>query len=266
MQSKAAEPSLSVITVTYNAEDTLETCLHSVNTQMENNFLHIVIDGASADETTNILLKQDYKNLIDESKIGIVGKYYLSESDEGLYDAMNKALNLVRTSHVIFLNSDDYFFDSDVISRIKKNLRFGELQLHGICYKEQDRHRVFRPMNVLADDLVFDKSLRRAPHPCMVFPLTDLRYDLGYSLASDYQYVIQNLLRFGRPKLFNECSTVMVRSMNQLSVRHRDVMRRESRIIADKYYYHGRWGVRYRLLLWAIKNIAPILKKKVGSR
>ena len=266
MQNETQQHTLAVITVMYNAEDTLADCLDSVIEQTERNFVHLVIDGGSSDETVDILLKYGYERVAVDRGVGIVGKFFVSEFDKGIYDAMNKALDLTDSSHVIFLNSDDYFFDCDVVSRITTNLEGGELQLHGICYQEDALRRTFLPSDVTAEDIIFDRSLRRAPHPSIVFPVTDLRYDLRYKIASDYQYVIKNFRKFGRPKLFDSCSTVMVRSDDQLSVRYRDVIKTETWKIAKDYPIRGSWVLKWRLMHWIFKNFLPILRKLVGSK
>ena len=264
MPIKTENATLTVVTVTFNSVNTLEACLRSVWNQTEKNFIHLVIDGGSSDDSVSLLSKMGYEELDHRAKVEKVGRYFVSENDRGVYDAMNTGLNLTNTSHVIFLNSDDFFVDCHVVRRITRNLLSDELQLHGICYRESGRDRVFRPVSITAEDVIFDKSLRRAPHPCIVFPVTELRYDLRYQLASDYEYVIESLLKFGPPKVFDECATVMVRSTSQLSVRHRDIMLSESSKIARSYKLVGNFKVRFNLLLWGAKNIVPIMMKRLG--
>lgn len=264
MSSKAENTSLTVVTVTFNSVNTLEACLRSVCNQTEKKFVHLVIDGGSSDDSVSLLSEKGYVELDPRAKVAEAGRYFVSEIDRGVYDAMNTGLSLTDTSHVIFLNSDDYFVDCHVVRRIIQNLVSYELQLHGICYRENGRDRVFRPVSITAEDVIFDKSLRRAPHPCIVFPVTELRYDLRHQLASDYEYVIESLLKFGPPKVFDECATVMVRSTSQLSVRHRNIMLSESNKIAKSYNLVGNLKVRFNLLLWGVKNIVPVMTKKLG--
>ena len=72
---------ISIITVTKNSEKFLEECILSLNQQSYKNFEHILIDGSSTDNTVNIIKK--YQDKIT---------YWISEKDEGLYDAMNKGI------------------------------------------------------------------------------------------------------------------------------------------------------------------------------
>jgi len=89
-------PFFSIITVTRNAQATIENCINSIINQDFQDFEYIVIDGLSSDLTPEILSK--YSSQIDE---------LLSESDNGLYFAMNKGLNLARGKVIGIISSDD---------------------------------------------------------------------------------------------------------------------------------------------------------------
>lgn len=264
MSNEIEKPSLSVITVTFNAGNTLARCIKSITDQSDQNFTHLVVDGASSDDSINILLKYGYKPFNAETRGFLRGKFFISERDSGMYEAMNKALNIATSSHVIFLNSDDYFNDKNVVARLINNLVMHHLQVYSIHYKEEVRERSFRPVCVNSDDVIHDKSLRRAPHPCIIFPVSDLRYDLRYKLASDYDFVIKNLLKYGHATAFNSFVTVMVRSEGQLSVKYRELMLAESKLIAENYETKGRLMINLRLLLWVMKNSIPILAKRLS--
>ena len=91
---------ITIVTVTYNAEGTLERTLKSVEMQTHGNVEHIIIDGASKDET--LAIAQAYKERNDDRDIRIV-----SEPDKGLYDAMNKAIAIANGEYICFLNAGD---------------------------------------------------------------------------------------------------------------------------------------------------------------
>lgn len=95
----------SIITVTYNSELFLESCIQSVENQAYSDIEHIIIDGNSVDGTEGIVKK--FKNLI-----------YLSEIDNGIYDAINKGIGLATGDVIGILNSDDLFADNNVVQRI----------------------------------------------------------------------------------------------------------------------------------------------------
>ena len=90
---------ISVITVTKNSEKFLEENINSLKNQTYKNFEHIIIDGNSTDRTVEIIKKN--KDKID---------YWVSEPDEGLYDAMNKGIKACTGDIIGMLNSDDIYF------------------------------------------------------------------------------------------------------------------------------------------------------------
>ena len=89
----------SIITVCLNSEKFLERCINSVKNQNYTNYEHIIIDGGSNDNTLKIIEKN--KNYF--SKI-------VSSKDNGIWDAMNKGLELSSGDLICFLNSDDFYY------------------------------------------------------------------------------------------------------------------------------------------------------------
>lgn len=98
---------LSVITVTYNAEKTLERTLKSVSGQTYPYVEHIVVDGKSEDHTVSLI-----------QKYGNSALKWVSESDKGLYDAMNKAVTMTTGDYLCFLNAGDTFYTDDTVERM----------------------------------------------------------------------------------------------------------------------------------------------------
>lgn len=94
-------PPLSVVTVVRNGETTLDTCIQSVSAQTYPNVHHVIVDGASTDGTVDILRRRDAA--LD---------YWISEPDKGIYNALNKAVALVRGSHYVVLGCDDFLLPS----------------------------------------------------------------------------------------------------------------------------------------------------------
>ena len=97
---------ISVITISYNAENTIEKTLKSIENQSYNNIEHIIIDGGSKDSTLEIC-----NSFSHEAKI-------ISESDNGVYDAFNKGLKLATGDVIGFLNADDTFYNENSIQDI----------------------------------------------------------------------------------------------------------------------------------------------------
>ena len=98
---------VSIITICYNSQETLEDTIKSVLAQDYNDIEYIIIDGASKDNTPKIIEK--YKNCIS---------HVTSEPDKGIYDAMNKGVEKANGDLVGILNSDDFYANNSVISNI----------------------------------------------------------------------------------------------------------------------------------------------------
>ena len=109
----------SIVTITYNADNVLGKTVDSVFSQTYPHVEHVIIDGASTDDTLQVA--QDYMQrsyaASNVHEIRIV-----SEPDNGLYDAMNKGLRQVSGDYVLFLNAGDFFPDSEVLSNIARNV------------------------------------------------------------------------------------------------------------------------------------------------
>lgn len=100
-------PKISVITVCLNCDATIERTIKSVTAQTFSNIEYIIIDGGSEDHTLSIVDKYS-------ANIDII----LSEKDHGIYDAMNKGIQLSHGDYIYFLNSGDYFFSENTIQNV----------------------------------------------------------------------------------------------------------------------------------------------------
>lgn len=103
---------ISIITATYNSSETIEDCITSVNNQTYSDIEQIIIDGASKDNTVDIITSLPNR----VSKI-------ISEADKGIYDAMNKGINLATGDIIGILNSDDLYYSNDIISKIVESFQ-----------------------------------------------------------------------------------------------------------------------------------------------
>ena len=102
---------MSIVTVTYNCKDLLESTILSVINQSYKHIEYIIIDGASTDGTLDIIKK--YEEHID---------YWISEPDEGIYYAMNKAIEKASGEWINFMNAGDSFADNNTVRSVINNL------------------------------------------------------------------------------------------------------------------------------------------------
>jgi len=101
------QPLVSLVTVCFNAQNEIENTIKSVIEQSYGHIEYIIIDGKSTDSTLDIV--ERYKNKID---------VLISEKDQGIYDAMNKALDHVSGEWIIFMNAGDIFVHANVLKDI----------------------------------------------------------------------------------------------------------------------------------------------------
>jgi glycosyltransferase involved in cell wall biosynthesis len=100
-------PLVSIITVCYNAENTLENTIQSVIGQTYTNIEYIIIDGGSSDGTTDIIKKFESFPIT-----------WITENDKGVYDAMNKGSKIASGEWINFMNSGDTFINNEVLCKL----------------------------------------------------------------------------------------------------------------------------------------------------
>lgn len=180
---------VSVITITYNAEQTLERTLKSVLDQTYTNIEHIIIDGKSSDGTLNIIRKYD------NSKT-----HWISEADSGLYYAMNKGIRLATGDYLCFLNAGDTFFETNTIESIMCSANHSP-QPPDIIYGETaivDKYETFLHMRRLETPQSLNwKSFKWGMLVChqafIVKRELVEEYNTNYRFSSDFDWCIRML-------------------------------------------------------------------------
>lgn len=180
---------ISIITVSYNSEQFLESCIQSVAAQNYTNIEYIIIDGASTDNTINII--QKYKEHVT---------FFVSEPDKGMYHAINKGLKMCTGEMVGLLHSDDILESESTISSIvkqakatKSDLVYGDL----LYVQQSDISQTVRYWQAGT----FTKSKLLAgwmpPHPTVYIRRNLLQqhglYHLDYRIAADYDWMLRFL-------------------------------------------------------------------------
>lgn len=173
----------SIITVCYNSEKTIERTLKSIIAQTYKNFELIIIDGASKDNTLELINK--YRDKI--ANITIV-----SEPDKGIYDAMNKGIDLSKGEYIAFLNSDDYY-ENYALEVIEKNLDSDVDILYGNTFLiDQFDGKIFEKEREKVEPIELIKG-KMVPHTSSFFKsevLKKNKFDITYKIAADYKCVL----------------------------------------------------------------------------
>lgn len=124
---------LSIVTIVYNDRKNIKSTIESVLNQTYEDIEFIVIDGDSNDGTQDII-----KAHIDRIS------YYISEPDNGIYDAMNKAINIASGDWLIFMNSGDIFYNNNVLESIFSNPPDADI-IYGNHAPKDDTAKIITP-------------------------------------------------------------------------------------------------------------------------
>lgn len=184
---------ISIITTTHNSAATVKDTLQSVNAQTYHDIEHIIVDGASNDNTLEIV--REYGQRV--AKV-------ISESDKGIYDAMNKGIRAATGDVIGILNSDDFFSSNDVISVVAKTFVENNIDaLYGDVHfvNPDDLNKMVRYYS----SKIFKPSLFRLgfmpAHPSFYMKRECYEkyglYSLDYKIASDYDLLIRYLYKEG---------------------------------------------------------------------
>lgn len=178
---------ISIITVCFNADPTIERCILSVINQSFSNIEYIIIDGGSTDNTLNIIDK--YKHKI---------KIVVSEADNGIYDAMNKGIKIAKGEIVGMLNADDFFADVNILLNVAKAFKLNNPDvLYGDLDYVDNSNKVIRSWKSgKYSNGIFNWGWM-PPHPtfyCKRIYFEKLGYySLNYGTAADYELMVRFL-------------------------------------------------------------------------
>ena len=170
----------SIVTVTYNSSKTVEQTIQSVLSQTYSNFEYIIVDGASKDGTVDIIKR--YAAL--DSRVR-----YISELDNGIYDAMNKGIRMASGDAIALLNSDDYY-EPDALENIAKYIPEGNFYVVYGMVRMLKNDKVEMVLLNSHDFL----SERMIMHPaCFVSKevYDQYQYDTSYRSAADYDLFVR---------------------------------------------------------------------------
>lgn len=222
---------LLVITVTYNAEKTLERTLKSVQEQTYPYLEHLIVDGASTDGTVALIQKYTSDNV-----------KWTSEPDRGLYDAMNKAIVMAPEGYLCFLNAGDTFFSPETVEKIMQS--FDAKMPPDILYGETaivDNEGVFLHMRRLkTPDKLTWKSFKQGmlvSHQAFIVKRELAEpYNLSYRFSADVDWCIRMMKK--ADSIHNTRLTIINYLHEGLTTANRKASLIERYRIMVKYYGH----------------------------
>jgi len=232
--TEVSQPFFTIITVVRNGSTTLQRCINSIKSQKFKDFEYLIIDGASSDETLEIIREN-----------ADVISFAVSEEDQGLYFAMNKGLKLARGKYIGILNADDVYFPNtlDLVKEAIRKDSNSDIIYGAMSYFSHPTQVYLIHSDELANRMIF--------HPtCFVSSETYKRiggFDTKYHVAADYEFIMrcfkagESFLGMKHPlALFNEGGTsaklkfrsIMETSEIQARFNHESIYRKYLKLAA----------------------------------
>lgn len=194
-----SSPKISIITVVFNAVETLEETIKSVVAQIYDKWEYIIVDGGSTDGTVDILERYHSPKIL-----------WKSEPDKGIYDAMNKGINRASGEWIYFLGADDTFIDSNVLEKVFLNKSYEADFVYGSVFDERSKRNY---------DGEFDQNKLLKKNIChqSIFFNRDLfttigNYNTNYRIFGDWDF---NFRCFSNAKVKKEYVDVVVANYSQ---------------------------------------------------
>lgn len=246
-------PLFSIITVTWNAAKVIEPTLRSVVEQQYTDFEYLVIDGASSDDTLDLVRKYN----IPSTRI-------FSEPDKGLYDAMNKAIDRALGQYLIFLNAGDAFATAGSLGRIaacaesNPGVIYGQTQLVDATRKVVGARHLTAPKVLTADSFkhgmlvchqAFIARRDMAPH-----------YDLNYRYSADYDWCIKILKKSQANAYVGKEPIISFLTDGMTDRHHHDSLKERFSIMC---HYYGTVATVWRHITFIPRYVVNKLKRKI---
>ena len=172
----------TIITCTYDASKYIDRTLESVRGQSYPHIEHFIIDGVSKDDTVKKAQTYAY-----DSHYPVIVK---SEPDKGLYDAMNKGIQLAKGNYIIFLNAGGVFYEEDTLTNIAEQLK--DKPLPGVIYGDTDivdeEGNFIRKRRLAPPEKLSWKSFKQGMLVChqSFYARTDIAKQVPYNLIYKY--------------------------------------------------------------------------------
>jgi glycosyltransferase involved in cell wall biosynthesis len=239
---------ITIITVCYNRKNTIKKAIESVLEQDYDNIEYIIIDGNSTDGTKEII--EYYRDSIS---------LYISEPDNGMYDAINKGLQLATGDVIGLMHSDDEFYDEKVISRIVNRFNYDPsiegVYGDGVYVSNDDQERMIRNRIGGVFSLKKIKSGWLPLHPTVYLKKAIIDkyglYNINFKIASDTEFLIRYLYKYKIKVSYINAYIVKMR-MGGMSTN----LKRAFEVLYEDYKIYKFHGLGSFLVVFQKKSIA----------
>ncbi len=235
-------PKLSIVTICYNEVNRIEATLQSVLHQTYTNYEYIVVDGASTDGTVDILHRHKEHFSV-----------FISEPDQGIYNAMNKAISYCKGDYIYFLNGGDVLYEKEILTKIFSYEINGDLIYGNIAIKPLDKEQWILQMPVqLTKTFLLKKTI---PHQA-TFTHRDIfskvgKYDESFKIVADYKLSLLAIYKYDFCLQYIP-ETFAVFELSGVSHVNADVRNQEKRKVQEEVF--GKLNLNLFIAWITIKN------------
>jgi len=183
---KNSLPKISIITVVFNSKENFIKTLESIRNLNYDNLEYIVIDGGSTDGTLELI--NSNRNIISD---------FISEKDKGLYDAMNKGMQIATGDYIWFINAGDMPYDNDILSKIFEkeiyaDFYYGDTEMIDDSGKNYGKRTLKVPPDVLSWKCFINGMV--VSHQSMIIKRNlAVNYNINYRFVADIDWAIRVL-------------------------------------------------------------------------
>ncbi len=175
---------ISIITATYNNENTIAHCLRSLNSQTYGEIEHVIIDGASSDNTLGIIAEESPSSIV------------YSEPDNGVYDAINKGISRSTGEIIGFLHADDTFASEGIIKMVVEEfIATGSDGIYGDLYYVSESGKLLRNWRSVPFTPGLIAKGWMPPHPALFLRRNIYEkygvYNTDYKISADYDLILR---------------------------------------------------------------------------
>jgi len=220
---------LSIITINYNNNVGLIKTIESIIKQTWTEFEYIIIDGGSTDGSLETIAK--YKNHIN---------HYISEKDNGVYDAMNKGIKIANGDYINFMNSGDFYFENTILESIQEKLDLKTSIAYGdsFYFNEEGYDRVEKTPSKLSFSHFFTSGINhQASFIKRELFFKYFMYNTTYKICSDWEFFLYTICKKNEPYLHLN-KTICYYDFSGISANPKNlsIYYEEREIILKKYF------------------------------
>lgn len=221
---------LTIITINRNNAEGLAKTLKSINQQTCKNFEHVVVDGASTDNSVDVIRQYEDASIM---------RVWISEPDSGIYNAMNKGIRMASGEYLQFLNSGDMLAGDNVVSDMLQALEENHYPsiLYGNMLKDKVKGKVIRDRCFEGQEITFLGFYKGTLNHSPAYIRKELfhkygMYDETLKIVSDWKWYLQAIVLGGVKPIYTDID-VSIFDMNGISETNKELERRERKLVLE---------------------------------